>query len=273
VDARQTQSTAAVHGPRWGARAEDWAELAAPLSLPAWRAVADATGIVPGTRVLDIGCGSGEFLRLAADRGAVVSGLDAAEGMLAVARKRLSDADLRVGAMERLPWADDSFDVVTGFNAFQFAAGVNVALAEAVRVVEPEGQVAIANWGRAEENELQAVMAAVRPLLPPSPPGGAAPSAPAVGEPGVLKGLAHAAGLRVLRVDHVQVPFEAPDLDTLVRALAAPGGSVRTALEVADEGAVRAAIEEASEPYRRADGSYAFANRFTYLVGSRNREW
>lgn len=50
--------------------------------------------------MLDIGCGSGEFHRLAADCGAEVSGIDAATGMIEVARRLVLDADLRVGAGE-----------------------------------------------------------------------------------------------------------------------------------------------------------------------------
>lgn len=46
----------------------------------------------------------------------------------------MPDADLRVGAMEQLPWPDDSFDVVTAINAVQFAADVGAAVAEAARV-------------------------------------------------------------------------------------------------------------------------------------------
>ena len=262
---RGRPTTADVNGPRWGARAEAWAELCAPFSAPAWSAVADATGIGKGTRVLDVACGSGEFLRLAAGRGAIVSGIDAAEGMLAVARAAVPEADLRHGAMENLPWEDGTFDVVTGFNAFQFAADTTATLAEAARVVRPRGLVAVANWGRAEEQELAVVMAAARPLLPPSAEAPAAPG-PAVGEPGVLKGLAHAVGLTVRRVDFVDVPFVAPDEETLVRALAAPGGSVRAAIEHAGPDAVGDAIAEAARPFRRPDGSYGFRNRFAYLV-------
>ena len=136
-------TTAAIHGPRWGARAADWATLAAPFSAPAWEAVAEATGIGAGTRVLDVGCGSGEFCRLAAARGAVVSGIDAAEGMIDVARRQVTAADLRVGAMESLPWDDDSFDLVCAFNSLQFAADPIVVLAEATRVVRRGGQVAL----------------------------------------------------------------------------------------------------------------------------------
>jgi len=258
------RSTADVNGPRWGACAEAWAELCAPFATPAWTAVADAAGIGEGTRLLDVACGSGEFLRLAAGRGALVSGIDAAEGMLAVARRAVPGADLRLGPMEELPWDDGTFDVVTGFNAFQFAADTTAALAEAARVVRSGGLVAVANWGKSEDQELMALMAAARPLFP-SPPE-STPGAPTVGEPGVLKGLAHAAGLTVRRVDTVDVPFVAPDEETLLRALAAPGGSVRSAIEHAGLDPVRHPIADAAAPYRQADGSYAFSNRFTYLV-------
>ncbi len=60
--------------------------------------------------------------------------------------------------------------------------------------------------------------------------------------------------------------FVAPDEETLVRALAAPGGSVRAAIEHAGIDPVRDVIAETAAPYRQPDGSYAFSNRFAYLV-------
>jgi 2-polyprenyl-3-methyl-5-hydroxy-6-metoxy-1,4-benzoquinol methylase len=62
-----------------------------------------AGGIEAGASVLDVGCGSGEFCELASARGARVSGSDAAEGLVEIARCRLPEADLRVGPIERLP--------------------------------------------------------------------------------------------------------------------------------------------------------------------------
>jgi SAM-dependent methyltransferase len=261
-----TETTAAANGRLWGARAADWAVHAAPITAPAWEAVAEAAAIEAGTRVLDVACGSGEFCRLALDRGAEASGIDASEAMVAIARRRAPGADLRVGPMERLPWEDGSFDVVTGFNAFQFAADLAGALAEARRVARRGGRVAVCNWGRREDNELFAVMAALRPLQPPVDR--PSPDPPPLGEPGVLESLAREAGLEPEQAGEVDVPLEAPDGDALARALLAPGGSVAAAIAHAGEGAVRAAILAAAAPFRRADGSYRLENRFRFVVAA-----
>jgi ubiquinone/menaquinone biosynthesis C-methylase UbiE len=55
-------------------------------------------------------------VQIAAARGAQVSGVDAAETLLAIARRRTPGGDLRLGILEELPFDDHSFDVVTGFN-------------------------------------------------------------------------------------------------------------------------------------------------------------
>jgi SAM-dependent methyltransferase len=263
-------TTAGIHGPRWGARSEDWARFAAPSSAPAWSAVADAAGIGPGVRVLDVGCGSGELCALAAARGATVAGIDAAEGMIAVARRRVPKADLRVGAFEALPWRDAAFDVATAFNALGFAADYLQALIEVARVVRPGGRVAICNWGRPEESDLFAIMAAVRRLRPPPAPGPPPPDEPATGEPGVLEDLARRAGLEPLLAGDVAVPFEPADGEALAAGLMAPG-AVAPAIEHSGEAAVRAALLAAAEPYRRPDGSYRIENRFRYVVTGKPR--
>ena len=258
--AESAPTSAATEGPDWSAKAAGWAELWASLAEPAREAVAEATGIATGMRVLDVGCGSGELCMLAAARGAVVSGIDAADGMIEIARRRLPGADLRVGAMERLPWDDGSFDLVTAFNAFQFAADFAAALAEARRVTRPGGQIAICNWGRLDDRELFVVLGRLRELEPPGPP---TPPGPAIGEPGVLEDLARDAGLAPIRADEVDVPYEVPDEATLARALRAD------ASEHVSDDALRQVIAEVAAPFRRPDGSYRFENRFRYVIAVR----
>ncbi|NOT45100.1 MAG: class I SAM-dependent methyltransferase, partial [Acidobacteria bacterium] len=142
-----TPGTAAANGPLWGVRADDWAGIQEGQCRPVYDAALARAGVGPGTRYLDVGCGAGMAARMAADRGALVSGLDASAPLLTVARTRLPDADLRQGDIEALPFPDDAFDVVTGFNAFQFAGAPGAALAEARRVAVPGGTVVVMTWG------------------------------------------------------------------------------------------------------------------------------
>src|SRR5215207_4402751 len=88
-------------------------------------------------------------------RRARVAGIDAAAGLIELARHRLPEADLLLGAFEQLPWPDESFDRVAGFNVFPFAADFVAALADARRVTGSGERVAICNRGRLEDREVR----------------------------------------------------------------------------------------------------------------------
>src|ERR1700730_1307663 len=103
--------TAVDQGRLWRVRTDDWAAIQERQVAPAFEDALDALAIAAGVRLLDVGCGAGMFLRLAADRGADVSGLDASEGMLAHARRRVPGAALVTGELEDLPYDDGGFDV------------------------------------------------------------------------------------------------------------------------------------------------------------------
>ena len=129
--------------------------------LALYEAVLDELPISAGTRVLDVACGPGLFLRLAAQRGATVSGVDPEAPLIAIARERMPDAELVIGEMESMPFADRAFDVVTGFNAFQFATDPARALREAARVGVAGCPIVIAAWSRPEHCEAAAYLKAV----------------------------------------------------------------------------------------------------------------
>ena len=134
---RQPGGSATRWGPLFGGHARDWAETwegPRGWGTPVYEHVLDRAKIGSGTRVLDCGCGAGRFARMAADRGASVAGIDAAEGLIEFAAERTPEGEFRVGDLEELPWPEDSFDVVTGFSAFQFADDKVQALTEARRV-------------------------------------------------------------------------------------------------------------------------------------------
>ena len=112
-------STAQLNGHLWSARARDWADLMDGTISSVYEAALDRLSVTKGTSFLDIGCGSGFAAQLASQRGAKVSGIDAAAGLLAIARDRSPDGDFRIGDLETLPFNDATFDAVTGFNSFQ----------------------------------------------------------------------------------------------------------------------------------------------------------
>jgi len=70
------------------------------------------SGLRPGARVLDIGCGSGSFTVLLQRAGYVVSGVDISERMIAIGRKNHPGLDLVAGDAENLPFGDESVDGV-----------------------------------------------------------------------------------------------------------------------------------------------------------------
>jgi ubiquinone/menaquinone biosynthesis C-methylase UbiE len=212
---------AAQWGRLWGSRALDWA-ASEEQQLPTYEEAIRRVGVSGGQRVLDVGCGSGVFLRAAADLGADVYGIDASEALLELARQRVPEADLRLGDIEALPYDDDCFDVVAGFNSFFFAVDLVAALREAQRVAKPGAPVVIQVWGRHERCDLEAMKVVVRPFLPPRPPD--APPEPELWAPGVLEEIATSAGLTPESTFDVSWAFEYADVDELARAMLAPAG-------------------------------------------------
>lgn len=154
-------------GPLFGAGARTWAQTwegPEGWGTPVYAHVLDRARVGPDTTVLDCGCGAGRFVRLAAERGAQVAGIDASRELIEIAAERCPQADLRVGDMESLPWPDDSFDVVTGFSTFQFADDHAAALTEARRVSRGEVWVVIPT--RLADSGIPQVFSALPTLLP-----------------------------------------------------------------------------------------------------------
>jgi SAM-dependent methyltransferase len=256
-------STSAINARLWGARARDWADLQEGMVRPVYEAVFRRTGVTAGTRYLDVGCGAGMASQTASALGAQVAGIDASEALLAIARERTPSGDFRIGDLEALPFADRSFDVVTGFNSFQYAGNPGVALAEARRVARSRGHVVVVTWGEPDGMPAASLVTALRPLLPPPPPD--APGPFALSDEAVLRKFAVDAGLRPIEVFDVEGPFQYPDLDTGVRALNSTGVAVR-AMENSSEEAVSEAHREALKPFRQADGTYYIAATFRCLL-------
>jgi SAM-dependent methyltransferase len=164
--------------------AEAWARRAATYDLVTGAVTArlagpllDAAAVGDGTRVLDVGCGTGVLSAAAAARRARPLGADLAEGMLALARRRHPDLEFVRADAEALPFADGAFGAVVAGCVLNHLPAPERALAEWGRVLAPGGRVALTVWDRPERNRLlgeltDAVAAAgvdPRAALPPGP--------------------------------------------------------------------------------------------------------
>ena len=146
----QAGGSAATQGDLWGERARDWAEVLEGWNgwgIPLYRHILERVTVERGTRVLDMGCGAGRFCRIAADQGAHLG--PRCDGDVCSDRSGpRPGGGIPCRGHRASPWPDNSFDVVTGFNSFIFAANITGALREARRVARPGANVAITVFGR-----------------------------------------------------------------------------------------------------------------------------
>ena len=129
--------------------AGSYEHVAAQL-YPAAQVAVERAAPVPGERVLDLGCGTGNATLLAAARGAQVTGVDPSPRLLDVARERAAAEGLSVtfvdGEAASLPAGDASTDLVLSVFAVVFAPDPEAAVRELARVTAPSGRVVLTAW-------------------------------------------------------------------------------------------------------------------------------
>ena len=276
TDSTTTQDGSAVTmAAMWGERSRDWADVMEGPSgwgIPVYERILERVPVDGSTRLLDVGCGAGRFCRIARNRGATVSGLDATEEFIEIARERTPDGEFMVGEMQALPWPDDVFDVVTGFHSFFLAADMVAALREARRVARPGGTVALTIFGRPERCDSTGLFAAMRRLVEGEAPAvqestPKAPSRPALHEEEVILGVAGKAGLQPTELAYLEYVEEYADVETMARGmLAAPPG--RAARRATSADAVRETLREAAEPRVSDTGTVRLQEEVRYLIAT-----
>jgi SAM-dependent methyltransferase len=150
----------------------DFSKLAA-LNTPISDRLVEAAEVLPGERVLDVACGSGNTSLAAARRWADVTGIDLSPNLLEAARRRFEvegfPARFLEGDAERLPFTGAAFDVVLSSFGAIFAPDQERTAAELMRVCRPGGRIGMVNWTPSSYGaDLSALNA--RYVLPPPAP-------------------------------------------------------------------------------------------------------
>lgn len=246
-------------GKSWGARARDWATYQEDLGSNAISAVLAHTGVGPGTKLLDIACGSGLALARAVAAGAECAGVDASEALLDIARQRTPRAYFVRSPMEALPFEDESFDVVTSFNGLQF--GGDGTFPEAVRVLNPGGVLAMSFWS--DFGDFTEYSALIQNF---SHPGG--PKLPAqFMKPGVAEKKFEELGLDAIERINTEVFSLYDNIDDAYKGLASAGPAV-IAIDYSGEVEVRIALEEYLNRFTDSDsGRIKLTGTFASVFG------
>lgn len=255
-----------IQGQLWGKQPENWAEIQEPTSNAGYAYVLGYLNPGPSQQVLDIGCGSGLFSKMASETGAYVTGIDASKELIAQAIGRESAAKFTTGEMEALPFADETFDIVCGFNSYQYAADTRNALMETRRVLKIGGKIAVMIWGNKEDCEAATYLKAVGSLLPPPPPG--APGPFALSENEQLENLLTTSGYKIIDKADVDTVWDYKDKETAIKGLMAAGPAAR-AIENTSNQEVNDAILQSMQPYIKTDGHVVYKNKFRVVIAEK----
>jgi SAM-dependent methyltransferase len=259
-------STKEVQGKLWSTAPHYWSKYFEPFFLPLYKKTIEQLQLDENCLLLDAGCGSGLFSHMAINTGADVIGIDAAPGLLELARERNPQNSFLEEDLEALPFGAESFHVVTGFNSFQFAANFTGALAEAKRVLKKGGRLVIGIWDIPEMSDAFNVLNAVSTLLPPPPPGTPGPFA--LSENGKIESICNSLQLKMVYKTRVSCPFLYYNINDGLRSFlgTAPAAA---AMDHTSEKRVQQTIANALKPYHLTEDMYHLQNNFLLFIAEK----
>jgi len=247
--------------------------MVATLTTIVGEDLCEAAEVLPGERVLDVACGSGNGALAAARRarGNTV-GVDFVPELLEHGRRRAAAERLEVefveGDAEELPFDDATFDVVISIFGAMFAPNQERAAAELLRVCRPGGRIGLANW--TPDGLVGQAQKAIAQHAPPPP--GLKPS-DLWGREGRLRELL-GEGIEELGVRRREFNFRFRSADHWLEFFRTNFGPVKTAFERLDEGGREALAADAKAVLgrfnRAGEGALVAPGEYLEVVARRD---
>lgn len=252
-----------IQGKLWGQNSEDWASIQEPTGNSGYEHALQFLNMKPNQTLLDVGCGTGYFSDLAFKQNINVTGVDASKELIDQARKRNPKIQFSVEEMEELPFSDNSFDVVCGFNSFQYAANLKNALLDAKRVLKNTGKLVVMIWGNKEDCEAVSCLKALGSLLPPPPPGAGGPFA--LSENQLLEKNLQEVGFKIISNNDIESIWDYPDSETALKGLLSAGPAAK-AIEHSGIEKVYETVKETLKPHIQNDGRVIYNNKWRVVI-------
>jgi ubiquinone/menaquinone biosynthesis C-methylase UbiE len=252
----------------WAARASSYDRHLSPVTNQVIAPILATLAPLAGMRVLDVCCGPGHLAGAAAAAGAVVEGVDFAPPMVAKACESHPGLAFREGDAEALPYADGAFDHVVCAFGLMHVSRPDVAVAEAFRVLRPQGRYVFTQWAKDDEVlgiVLSAIAAQGAPVanLPDAPP------PLRFSDPLECRRVLERAGFADVRIERIETAWTGEQPAALLDLVY--GGAVRVAIvmeaqEPAGRARIHAAILEAAKA--RTSGGTVVLRRPVVMASS-----
>lgn len=259
-------STQELQRNLWSIAPQYWSRYAEPFFLPLYKKVIEQLRLDEDFLVLDAGCGSGLFVHMASSTGAQVIGLDTAPGLLEVARGRSPQNNFLKENLQSLPFAAESFHVVTGLNSFQYADNVTAAMTEAKRVLKEGGRLVIAIWDKPGMSDATNILKAIDDLVP-SPPSDTTGPFALSGEDRVEE-LFLSLELKMIYKTRVSCPALYNTLSDGIRSFLGTEASAK-AIKYVPEKVLHRTIATALRPYQLTENFYHLQNNFLLFIAEK----
>jgi ubiquinone/menaquinone biosynthesis C-methylase UbiE len=264
----------------WSAAANDYDAFSQEVTLPFAEDAARLVHIGPGTRVLDVAAGTGNFTFAAARRGATVLATDFAPGMVALLERKIRDRRLgdSVSAAvmdgQALDLPDASFDVAASIFGLLFFADHDRGLRELLRVLVPGGRAVVSTWAPPPRGEMSRILGiAMSKAMPSIPAAPALPHWAELGEANAFRERMLATGFakaHIVEVRHVWVFDRVEAFTETIPKVAPPAVAMFNAMTAEQRNVFRSAIADDLRA-RQGDGPYAITHEALIAVGTKSR--
>ena len=204
----------------WGRKAEDYESLFVPLSARAAQAAVELLDVRPGMAFLDVATGTGAVALAAARRGARVTAIDFAPGMLEVlrdklAREAIDNVELRQMDGQSLAFDAEEFDAAGSGFGLVFFPDLAKGLDEMLRVLKTGGRAFVSTTGHPGSSQLAALIGEAMGRVLGGDSGRSPTGASiAIGSSAQLRALLDAAGFVDTRVEACRVAWPVSDPGT-----------------------------------------------------------
>jgi SAM-dependent methyltransferase len=244
------------------APAEVYDELFVPALFQQWGPIiADAARIGRGESVLDVACGTGVLACAALERvgpQGTVAGVDPNTEMLSVARRKSTRIEWRQGRAESLPFPDGSFEAVVSQFGFMFFDDRPAALREMMRVLRPDGRMAVAVCDALDHSPGYAALADLLQRLFGDRIADAFRAPFVLGDPERLLSIGAAAGIADAKVTRHDGSVRFASIQSLIATERACVWTLGGMLDDTQFAELLKEAEQALEPFVGTDGAIAF---------------